>query len=149
MMQKQAIKLHTRWNDDGAAADEHDDETGPAKKPGALGAESMAITGDAVEHGPCGFVDMYDPDYVLSASDAAGTYSYQAQPRVCYANLERLVASLRRPLHSAPPHATAPPPRHRTPGHHGPGGGPPRDAHARAPYSWTTATTNMTYCACL
>ena len=47
MMQKQAIKLHTRWNDDGAAADEHDDETGPAKKPGALGAEPDDGRGDS------------------------------------------------------------------------------------------------------
>jgi len=61
---------------------------------GVLNTDNMAITGETIDYGPFGFLNMYDPDYVPNSSDAAGRYCYSAQPAVCYWNLERLAESL-------------------------------------------------------
>ena len=62
---------------------------------GVLNTDNMAITGETLDFGPFGFMDLYDPDYVPNSSDAAGRYSYAAQPSICCWNLERFALCLR------------------------------------------------------
>jgi uncharacterized protein YdiU (UPF0061 family) len=61
---------------------------------GVLNTDNLAVSGDTLDYGPFGFMDVYDPDYVPNNSDAAGRYSYRQQPAVCEWNVRRLAHSL-------------------------------------------------------
>lgn len=61
---------------------------------GVLNTDNMAVSGDTIDYGPFGFMDLYDPDYVPNTSDAAGRYSYKQQPAVCAWNVRRLARCL-------------------------------------------------------
>ncbi|XP_051746844.1 selenoprotein O2 isoform X1 [Ctenopharyngodon idella] len=61
---------------------------------GVLNTDNMSILGLTIDYGPFGFMDRFDPEFVCSASDKKGRYSYEAQPYVCHWNLARLAEAL-------------------------------------------------------
>jgi len=74
---------------------------------GVLNTDNLAVSGDTIDYGPFGFMDVYDPDYVPNNSDAAGRYSYRQQPVVCEWNVRRLAHSLGPLLEGGQPAAEA------------------------------------------
>ncbi|KAM4618812.1 selenoprotein O1 [Polymixia lowei] len=61
---------------------------------GVLNTDNMSILGITLDYGPYGFMDRFDPDFICSASDNSGRYSYQAQPAICRWNLVKLAEAL-------------------------------------------------------
>ena len=58
----------------------------------------MAICGEAIDYGPCAFMDVFDPSTVFSSIDHQGRYAYANQPVLAHWNLARLAESLFRSL---------------------------------------------------
>ncbi len=47
----------------------------------------MAISGQAIDFGPCAFLDEYDSKKVFSAIDYNHRYAYENQPKIAKWNL--------------------------------------------------------------
>ncbi|MCL2580709.1 MAG: YdiU family protein [Oscillospiraceae bacterium] len=61
---------------------------------GVMNTDNMAISGEAIDYGPCAFMDVYHPDTVFSSIDASGRYAYKNQPAIGAWNLSRFAESL-------------------------------------------------------
>jgi len=61
---------------------------------GVLNTDNVTITGEALDFGPCAFMDEYDPGTVFSSIDRQGRYAFNQQPVVTQWNLERLAEAL-------------------------------------------------------
>ena len=54
---------------------------------GVMNSDNMAISGQAIDFGPCAFLDEYDEKKVFSAIDRNGRYAYGNQPKIAQWNL--------------------------------------------------------------
>jgi uncharacterized protein YdiU (UPF0061 family) len=54
---------------------------------GVMNSDNMAISGQAIDFGPCAFLDEYDSKKVFSAIDRNGRYAYENQPKIAKWNL--------------------------------------------------------------
>jgi uncharacterized protein YdiU (UPF0061 family) len=61
---------------------------------GVLNTDNVAISGEAIDFGPCAFMDAFDPATVFSSIDHGGRYAYGNQPAVTGWNLARLAEAL-------------------------------------------------------
>ncbi|GHB95077.1 protein adenylyltransferase SelO [Thermomonas carbonis] len=62
---------------------------------GVLNTDNLSILGLAIDYGPYGWIDAYDPDWTPNTTDAAGRrYRFGWQPRVAYWNLGQLARAL-------------------------------------------------------
>lgn len=61
---------------------------------GVLNTDNVTISGEAIDYGPCAFLDGFDPAAVFSSIDAGGRYAYRNQPIVTEWNLARLAEAL-------------------------------------------------------
>jgi len=61
---------------------------------GVMNTDNMTVSGEAIDYGPCAFMDRYDPKTVFSSIDSQGRYAYMNQPIVLSWNLARLAETL-------------------------------------------------------
>ena len=61
---------------------------------GVMNTDSMAISGETIDYGPCAFMDTYDPNTVFSSIDHVGRYAYANQPGIAQWNVARLAETL-------------------------------------------------------
>ena len=61
---------------------------------GVMNTDNMALSGEAIDFGPCAFMDSYAPDTVFSSIDDTGRYAYGNQPAIAQWNIARLAESL-------------------------------------------------------
>jgi serine/tyrosine/threonine adenylyltransferase len=61
---------------------------------GVMNTDNMTISGEAIDYGPCAFMEAYNPDTVFSSIDHWGRYAYDNQPAIAGWNLARFGESL-------------------------------------------------------
>lgn len=61
---------------------------------GVMNTDNVAISGEAIDFGPCAFLDTYRADAVFSSIDRHGRYRYSQQPAIALWNLARLAEAL-------------------------------------------------------
>ena len=61
---------------------------------GVMNTDNTALSGETLDYGPYGFVNHWDPDYVINHTDQGGRYAYGQQPRVMHWNLACLAETL-------------------------------------------------------
>lgn len=61
---------------------------------GVMNTDNMSISGEAIDFGPCAFLDTYAPKTVFSSIDHYGRYRYENQPAIGLWNLSKLASSL-------------------------------------------------------
>ena len=61
---------------------------------GVMNTDNMAISGETIDYGPCGFMEGYAPGTVFSSIDHTGRYAYANQPLILGWNLARLAETL-------------------------------------------------------
>ncbi len=61
---------------------------------GVLNTDNVTISGEAIDFGPCAFMDAYDPATVFSSIDHGGRYAYGNQPAITTWNLARLAEAM-------------------------------------------------------
>ncbi|UZK04445.1 protein adenylyltransferase SelO [Venatoribacter cucullus] len=61
---------------------------------GVMNTDNMTVSGEAIDYGPCAFMDAYHPDTVFSSIDRQGRYAYSNQPAIGQWNLARLAEAL-------------------------------------------------------
>ena len=61
---------------------------------GVMNTDNMAVSGEAIDYGPCAFMNAYDPATVFSSIDRGGRYAYGNQPAIAQWNLTRLAEAL-------------------------------------------------------
>ncbi|GAB3706711.1 YdiU family protein [Mariniluteicoccus flavus] len=61
---------------------------------GVLNTDNVTISGEAIDFGPCAFMEAYDPATVFSLIDHHGRYAYGNQPVVTQWNLARFAEAL-------------------------------------------------------
>ncbi len=61
---------------------------------GVMNTDNMALCGEAIDYGPCAFMDRYDPATVFSSIDHGGRYAYGRQPAIGHWNLSRFAETL-------------------------------------------------------
>ncbi|MGB3860190.1 MAG: YdiU family protein [Ornithinimicrobium sp.] len=66
---------------------------------GVMNTDNMTISGEAIDYGPCAFMETFDPATVYSSIDVAGRYAYGKQPVIAQWNLARLAEALLPLLH--------------------------------------------------
>ena len=66
---------------------------------GVMNTDNMALSGEAIDYGPCAFMDTYDPATVFSSIDRHGRYAYGNQPHIAGWNLARFAETLLPLLH--------------------------------------------------
>src|SRR5699024_4440471 len=66
---------------------------------GVMNTDNMTISGEAIDYGPCAFLDEYDRATVFSSIDQQGRYAYGNQPGIAVWNLARFAEALLPLLH--------------------------------------------------
>jgi uncharacterized protein YdiU (UPF0061 family) len=61
---------------------------------GVMNTDNTAVSGEAIDYGPCAFLEGYDPGKVYSSIDHQGRYAYGNQPSAALWNLARLAEAL-------------------------------------------------------
>jgi len=61
---------------------------------GVLNTDNVTISGEAIDFGPCAFMDAYDPATVFSSIDHGGRYAFGNQPAITTWNLARLAEAM-------------------------------------------------------
>ena len=61
---------------------------------GVLNTDNFALTGETIDYGPYGFMDLFDEDRVCNHSDVTGRYSYRMQPTCVLYAAEKLFDAL-------------------------------------------------------
>ncbi|MET2011698.1 protein adenylyltransferase SelO family protein [Microbacterium chocolatum] len=61
---------------------------------GVMNTDNMTLSGQAIDYGPCAFLDAFDPGAVFSSIDRQGRYAYGNQPGIGEWNLARLAEAL-------------------------------------------------------
>ena len=54
---------------------------------GVMNTDNMSIYGEAIDYGPCAFMNAYHPRTVFSSIDTDGRYAFANQPNIAYWNL--------------------------------------------------------------
>lgn len=63
---------------------------------GVMNTDNMLLSGEAIDYGPCAFMNEYDPATVFSSIDYGGRYAYGNQPAITQWNLARLAQAFLR-----------------------------------------------------
>ena len=66
---------------------------------GVMNTDNMAISGETIDYGPCGFMDIFSMNKVFSSIDQNGRYKYGSQAHIAHWNLTKLAESLLPLLH--------------------------------------------------
>ncbi len=61
---------------------------------GVMNTDNMALSGETIDYGPCGFMEAYAPGTVFSSIDRQVRYAYANQPLILAWNLARLAETL-------------------------------------------------------
>jgi hypothetical protein len=61
---------------------------------GVMNTDNMSILGLAIDYGPYGFLDAFDPGFVCNHSDDHGRYAFDKQPAIALWNLRALASAL-------------------------------------------------------
>ncbi|WP_421084072.1 protein adenylyltransferase SelO family protein [Rothia nasimurium] len=61
---------------------------------GVLNTDNVTISGEAIDFGPCAFIDVFERDKVFSSIDRQGRYAYNHQPGITAWNLSRFAETL-------------------------------------------------------
>ncbi len=61
---------------------------------GVMNTDNMALSGEAIDFGPCAFMDAYNPRTVFSSIDETGRYAYTNQPGIAQWNIARFAETL-------------------------------------------------------
>jgi uncharacterized protein YdiU (UPF0061 family) len=61
---------------------------------GVLNTDNVTISAEAIDFGPCAFMEQYDEATVFSSIDRRGRYAFGAQPSITLWNLSRLAEAL-------------------------------------------------------
>ncbi|XNY99745.1 protein adenylyltransferase SelO [Micrococcus luteus] len=61
---------------------------------GVMNTDNMTLSGEAIDFGPCAFMEAFDPETVFSSIDHQGRYAYGNQPAIARWNLARLAEAL-------------------------------------------------------
>ena len=61
---------------------------------GVMNTDNMTVSGEAIDYGPCTFMDAYHPATVLSSIDRMGRYAYANQPHIAIWNIAQFASSL-------------------------------------------------------
>jgi uncharacterized protein YdiU (UPF0061 family) len=61
---------------------------------GVLNTDNVTISGEALDFGPCAFVEAHDPDAVFSSIDTHGRYAFGNQSTITGWNLAKLASAL-------------------------------------------------------
>lgn len=61
---------------------------------GVLNTDNVSISGQAIDFGPCAFIDGFSHEAVYSSIDRGGRYAYRNQPGITQWNLARFAESL-------------------------------------------------------
>lgn len=61
---------------------------------GVLNTDNVSISGQAIDFGPCAFIDAFSHDAVYSSIDRQGRYKYRNQPGITQWNLARFAETL-------------------------------------------------------
>jgi uncharacterized protein YdiU (UPF0061 family) len=61
---------------------------------GVMNTDNMALSGETIDYGPCGFMEVYAPGTAFSSIDRQGRYAYGNQPQILAWNLARLAETL-------------------------------------------------------
>lgn len=72
---------------------------------GVLNTDNVTLSGQAIDFGPCAFMDSYDPNTVFSSIDRQGRYAFGRQPNITQWNLSRLAEALLPLIHPQPQRA--------------------------------------------
>lgn len=67
---------------------------------GVLNTDNVTISGEALDFGPCAFMDNYHPSTVFSSIDRQGRYAFGQQPRITQWNMVRLAEALLPLIHA-------------------------------------------------
>ena len=69
---------------------------------GVLNTDNVSISGQAIDFGPCAFIDEFSRSAVFSSIDRQGRYAYRNQPGITQWNLTRFAESLLDLIHEDP-----------------------------------------------
>lgn len=69
---------------------------------GVLNTDNVSISGQAIDFGPCAFIDDFSRSAVFSSIDRQGRYAYRNQPGITQWNLARFAESLLDLIHEDP-----------------------------------------------
>ncbi|MBU6206578.1 MAG: YdiU family protein [Alphaproteobacteria bacterium] len=61
---------------------------------GVMNTDNVAISGEAIDYGPCAFLDAYSAREVFSSIDRQGRYAFGNQSAICHWNMVRLASAL-------------------------------------------------------
>lgn len=61
---------------------------------GVMNTDNIAVTGDTIDYGPYGFMDLFDEDRICNHSDFTGRYSYRMQPAMALFAIDKLFDAL-------------------------------------------------------
>ncbi len=61
---------------------------------GVMNTDNITLSGEAIDFGPCAFMDVYKPDTFFSSIDYNGRYSYKNQPIITKWNIARFAESI-------------------------------------------------------
>ncbi|MFN3712974.1 MAG: protein adenylyltransferase SelO [Alcanivoracaceae bacterium] len=61
---------------------------------GVMNTDNMLVSGEAIDYGPCAFMDAYHPETVFSSIDTGGRYAYRMQPAIAQWNMARFAETL-------------------------------------------------------
>ena len=61
---------------------------------GVLNTDNVTISGEAIDFGPCAFIDAFERGKVFSSMDSQGRYAYNHQPGITAWNLSRFAETL-------------------------------------------------------
>ena len=61
---------------------------------GVMNTDNMTLSGEAIDFGPCAFMDVYKPNTFFSSIDYNGRYSYKNQPIITKWNIARFAESI-------------------------------------------------------
>ena len=61
---------------------------------GVMNTDNAAISGEAIDYGPCAFMDGFHNGRVFSSIDQQGRYAYGAQPNIAVWNMAQLATAL-------------------------------------------------------
>jgi len=59
-----------------------------------MNTDTMVVSGETIDYGPCAFMNAYDPRTVFSSIDRGGRYAYGNQPVIAEWNLARFAEAL-------------------------------------------------------
>lgn len=70
---------------------------------GVMNTDNVAISGETIDYGPCGFMDRFAVETVFSSIDASGRYAYGRQPQIMHWNMARFAEALLPAIHAVEP----------------------------------------------